>query len=331
VSAEPMACEPAPVVAMAVAGDKIVPEPGDDFVLTPYVEEIIQRARCYLEVGYPIHFAGAAGTGKTTLALHVAAEVGRPVILIHGDDEFAGSDLVGKDSGYRRSRIVDNFIHSVLKTQEEMNTMWVENRLTTACQEGYTLIYDEFNRSRPEANNALLSILSERILNLPKYRTSGRGYLAVHPSFRAIFTSNPEEYAGTHKTQDALMDRLITIRLDHFDRESEVRITMAKSGVARADAEAVVDVVRALRGGGNNHRPTIRTCIALARVLAYRRSHATAEDPVFRLVCRDILSMDTARVTHGGQPVLMPRVDEVIQKICSGVHPPYGGRRAAQR
>ena len=324
-SAEPIACEAATLAQVPIASDSIVPEPSEDFVATPYVQAISERALCYLQVGYPVHFAGPAGTGKTTLALHTAASLGRPVILVHGDDEFGSSDLIGRDTGYHRSRVVDNFIHSVLKTHEEMKTLWVDNRLTTACRDGYTLIYDEFNRSRPEANNALLSILSERILNLPKLRSSGRGYLAVHPQFRAIFTSNPEEYAGTHKTQDALMDRLITIRLEHLDRESEVRITAAKSGVSRDDAEAIVDIVRALRDLGTHsgrnvsprHRPTIRTCIALARVLAYRGIHADAGNPVFRSVCHDILGMDTARVTHDGQPVASPRVDEVIRSVCS--------------
>jgi len=318
VSAETIPCETATVAATPIANDSIVPEPSEEFVATPYVQAIAERALCYLQVGYPVHFAGPAGTGKTTLALHIAASLGRPVILVHGDDEFGSSDLIGRDTGYHRSRVVDNFIHSVLKTHEEMKTLWVDNRLTTACRDGYTLIYDEFNRSRPEANNALLSILSERILNLPKLRSSGRGYLAVHPQFRVIFTSNPEEYAGTHKTQDALMDRLITIRLEHLDRESEVRITGAKSGVSRDDAEAIVDIVRALRDlGPNRHRPTIRTCIALARVLAYRSIHAQAENPVFRSICHDILGMDTAKVTHDGQPVMSPRVEEVIRSVCS--------------
>ena len=317
-SAETIPCETATVAATPIANDSIVPEPSEEFVATPYVQAIAERALCYLQVGYPVHFAGPAGTGKTTLALHIAASLGRPVILVHGDDEFGSSDLIGRDTGYHRSRVVDNFIHSVLKTHEEMKTLWVDNRLTTACRDGYTLIYDEFNRSRPEANNALLSILSERILNLPKLRSSGRGYLAVHPQFRVIFTSNPEEYAGTHKTQDALMDRLITIRLEHLDRESEVRITVAKSGIARDDAEAIVDIVRALRDlGPNRHRPTIRTCIALARVLAYRSIHAQAENPVFRSICHDILGMDTAKVTHDGQPVMSPRVEEVIRSVCS--------------
>lgn len=305
------------MVRVQTDGDNILPEPSSGFVSTPYVDEVSERALAYLQAGYPIHFSGPAGTGKTTLAFHVAARIGRPVSLIHGDDEFGSADLVGRDAGYRRSKVIDNFIHSVLKTEEEMKSFWMDNRLTSACQNGDTLIYDEFNRSRPEANNALLSVLSEGILNLPKLRRSGEGYLEVHPEFRAIFTSNPEEYAGVHKTQDALLDRLITINLEHYDRDSEVLITMSKSNIDHEDAETIVDIVRELRTFGvNNHRPTIRACIATARVLAIRGGHARADDPVFRWACRDILSTDTAKITRGGEPIIMHKVDEIVEQIC---------------
>ena len=297
--------------------DNVWPEPSEGFVSTPEVHALTDRALTYLQVGYAVHFSGPAGTGKTTLALHVASKLGRPVTLIHGDDEFASSDLVGDDRGYRKSKLVDNYIHSVLKTEEEMKTLWTSNRLTTACQNGDTLIYDEFTRSRPEANNALLSILGERILNLPKLRRSGEGYLEVHPEFRVIFTSNPEEYAGVHKTQDALMDRLITITLGHYDRATEIAITVAKSGIPEPDAEAIVDIVRELRGVGvNNHRPTIRACIAIARILAHKKAHARWGDPLFRGVCQDVLNTDTAKVTRGGESLMPHKVDEAIRKVC---------------
>ena len=317
---ETVSRELAGVVRVQPQGDDVLPEASDGFVSTPHIQALAERALAYLEVGYAVHFAGAAGTGKTTLAFHVAAKLGRPVTLIHGDDEFGSSDLVGKDAGYRKSKMIDNYIHSVLKTEENMNTLWVDNRLTTACTNGNTLVYDEFNRSRPEANNALLSVLEERILNLPALRPSGAGYLEVHPDFHAIFTSNPEEYAGVHKTQDALMDRLITLNLGNFDRETEIRIATAKSDLSRGDAEVIVDIVRELRGTGvNNHRPTIRATIAIARILAHRQAHARLDDPVFQWVCHDVLTTDTAKVTRDGQSVMPDKIEESMARICGAV------------
>jgi nitric oxide reductase NorQ protein len=311
------AAQTATTVRVQPEGDQVLPEPSPEFVATPHVQALTERALAYLDVGYAVHFAGPAGTGKTTLAFHVAARRNRPVTLIHGDDEFSSSDLIGKDTGYRKSKLIDNYIHSVVKTEENMNTVWMDNRLTVACQNGYTLIYDEFNRSRPEANNALLSVLEERILNLPSLRRSGEGYIEVHPEFRAIFTSNPEEYAGVHKTQDALMDRLITIGIGNFDRETEIRVTMAKSGVSQEDAEVIVDVVRELRGTGvSNHRPTIRAAIAMAKILKHRQAHAEMDDPVFQWVCRDVLHTDTAKVTCEGQSLMPQKVEEAMAKVC---------------
>jgi len=293
-------------------------EASQQFVNSSFVQELTDRALSYMEVGYPIHLSGPAGTGKTTLAFHIAAQLGQPITLIHGDDEFRGSDLIGRDSGYKKTKVVDNYIHTVLRTEEELKTNWVDNRLTTACIYGYTLIYDEFTRSKPEANNSLLSILEEKILNLPKLRRQGDGYIEVHPNFKAIFTSNPEEYVGVHKTQDALMDRLITIKMVHYNRDSEVMITQAKSGVNKKQAENIVDIVREIRNiGVNNNRPTIRACIAIAKVVYYRKLKVSKRDKLFRQICHDVLNIDTTNIRRDGQPIMDNAVEKSIDKVFS--------------
>jgi gas vesicle protein GvpN len=298
----------------------VCPAPSEGFVMTPQVEQLIEQGFSYLDAGYPVNLSGPAGSGKTTLAMHLAAKLGRPVTLIHGDDEFGSSDLVGNDNGYRKSRLVDNYIHSVLKEEETMRTLWIDNRLTTACRYGHTLVYDEFTRSRPEANNVLLSVLGEEILNLPRLRYAGEGYLKVNPAFRAIFTSNPEEYAGIHKTQDALMDRLITIHVDHFDRETEVAITAARSGISQADAGRVVDLVRHYREQRvDRNRPSLRASIMIARVVVRRGATFDATDPVYQHTCRDVLGLDRSR-RQGNDELRSPDViNRELADVCRRV------------
>ncbi len=264
------------------------------FVVTPHVKGILKWALIYIRSGFPLHLRGPSGTGKTTLAVYIAAQIGRPVILIHGDEELGTSDLVGGEHGYRAKRLVDNFIHSVLKSEEEVQRAWVDNRLTVACRHGFTLLYDEFTRSRPEANNVLLSILEEKILDLPAARDE-ESYLRVHPDFSAIFTSNPDEYAGVYKVQDALKDRMITINLDHYDRETEMAITCAKSGISHREAERIVDIVRDLRNRNHGSSPTVRACIMIAKVLNACQAKAAADDENFIKVCLDVLDSEKGK------------------------------------
>lgn len=299
-----------------VEDDAVIPEASDQFVVTPYVKDVVDRALLYLHAGYPVHFAGPSGTGKTTLAFHLAAQWGRPVTLMQGNEEFVSSDLTGKDIGYRKSKMVDNYIHSVMKTEEQMSRVWADNRLTTACRKGDTLIYDEFNRSKAETNNVLLSVLSEGILNLPGIRGAGDGYMDVHPNFRAVFTSNPEEYAGTHKTQDALLDRMITIKLGHPDRGTELRILQSRSGLDETEASYIVDIVRELRGDEHKSKTSLRAGIAIARILHSQNIKPRYGDKLFHAVCYDALGMETAKVQHAGRSLFHEMVDGLIRGIC---------------
>ena len=107
--------------------------PPSDFVETPFVKDLVDRILVYLQDGLYVHLSGPAGSGKTTIALHVAQKLGRPVVLIHGDDQMGTADLVGKESGYKRSYVHDEYIHTVLKVEEESKPLWVGRALTEAC------------------------------------------------------------------------------------------------------------------------------------------------------------------------------------------------------
>lgn len=296
----------------------IEPKPLAGFVETLYIKELTQRALNYIRAGFPVHLRGISGTGKTTLAMHVASKISRPVVLIHGDDQLGTSDLVGGEHGYRYRRLVDNFISRVMKTEEDMTRHWADNRLTIACKEGHTLVYDEFTRSRPEANNIFLSVLQEKVMDLPLNRDGEERYLRVHPNFTAIFTSNPEEYAGVHKAQDALRDRMITIDLDYMDQETEVAICQAKSGCSLKEAVSIVDIVRGLRDSGEyEFAPTVRGAIMIARSCQnHSGAKIESKNEVFRQICRDILSSETSRLsTRNNHKKVKDLVDQLVSKV----------------
>lgn len=267
----------------------LMPQARLDFVQTKSVASITKRALAYLGAGFSVHFRGPAGTGKTTLALHTAALLGRPVVMITGDEEMVTSNLVGAEHGYNYRKVVDKFIHTVTKVEEVADKTWADHRLTTACRQGYVLIYDEFTRSRAEANNVLLSVLEEGILVLPA-QNRGQPYIKVHPDFRVIFTSNPQEYAGVHDAQDALSDRIVTIDVGPADRDLEISIAAARSGLDKATATPIVDMVRDFRDTGEyDQSPTLRTCIAICRMVAQEHIKPTIDDPYFVQICLDIL------------------------------------------
>jgi len=265
----------------------ISPKPNNGFVRTHVIDSLTKRSLKYLNEGYPVHLSGPTGCGKTTLAMHVANQLDRPVILINGDEEYSTSSLVGGDQGYRKRMVVDRFVSRVTKVEESFNKYWVDERLTAACKYGFTLIYNEFTRSRPEANNVLLSVLEEGVLPMPGLasRSKSSSFIKVHPDFSAIFTSNPEEYAGVYRSQDALSDRMITINMNYYDEGTEIRIVMAKSGLCFEDARSIVRLVRRLRESDLcEFQPTLRSSIIIARTTE------GPSDPSFRDVCLDVLS-----------------------------------------
>jgi nitric oxide reductase NorQ protein len=293
----------------------VTPRPDKGFVETPSIAALTERAIKYIDSGYPVHLSGPTGCGKTTLALHISARIGRPVIFINGDEEFRTSSLVGAESGYTWRRVLDNYVTRVYKSEESMIRNWVDERLTAAVKYGFTLVYNEFTRSRPEANNVLLSVFEERILELPKVAFNSRNYIRVHPDFSAILTSNPEEYAGVFKSQDALLDRLITINMGYYDEETETQITKARSGISYEEARKIVRLVRSLRESGLcEATPTLRSCIIIARTAGREVEKDTSRRELLRQVCIDVLSPKIGRGAKGDiNPVDV--IDQLLEEV----------------
>ena len=142
----------------------------------------------------------------------------------------------------------------------------------------------------------------------------------MRPQWRTVTASNPEKHAGARKIQDALMDRLITIHVDYFDRETEVAITAARSGISHVDAGRVVDLVRHYRQQRvDRHRPSLRASIMIARVIVRQGGTFDPTDPVFQRTYRDVLEVDRIGA-HGADEIRSHNVmDKDLTDVCKHV------------
>jgi len=265
------------------------------FVKTAFFEDIITRTIHYMQAGYPVHFVGPSGVGKTSLALYIAKQMNRPVTIIRGHHELSNKDLLGQYNGVSRKEVIDNYIHSVYKRQQEIRPLWVHGPLAEAVKNGHVVIYDEFSRSRPDANNIFLSLLEEKVL--PIYGKGKESFIKCHPDFSIIFTSNPNEYAGTFHTQDALMDRLITMSLDYCDLETEIEILHQKTGVTHAEAQEVVRLVSNLRSYGKGFCPSLRSSLMIASICKKGNIPLAYENKQYQALCLDVLTRAVKQIS----------------------------------
>jgi len=135
----------------------------------------------------------------------------------------------------------------------------------------------------------LLSALEEKLLVLPPNQNRAE-YIRVSPHFRAIFTSNPEEYCGVHGTQDALQDRLITINMPEPDELAQQQILSQKVGIDSVSACQIVQLVRAYQANKDpDMASSLRPSLMIATICHDHGIPALAENAEFRDVCSDIL------------------------------------------
>jgi nitric oxide reductase NorQ protein len=277
-----------------------------NIVMTSFLQEILDRSKIYLKAKLPVHLTGPAGTGKTTLAIKIAQSWGQPYYFIQGDQTLERQDLVGGLFGYSQKIIEDNFISTVSKYEQRLTPIWVDNPVAIACRDGGTLIYDEFTRARAETNNVLLGILSEHLF----ITSDQHGKLTlenVHPDFSLILTSNPQEYVGVNKAQNALYDRMITMELAKFDEDTETAIAAKQSNLHYDQAQRIVRFAREISSRFQIKHSSVRCSIMMAKVYAicYANGDLLSQ---FLHCSRDILGADGI-------------TDELVREVWEQIEP----------
>ncbi len=193
---------------------------------------------------------GPVGVGKTLLARAISDYLSREFIRVDGDERFNENKLIGYWDPPK-----------VLKTGY-IEEAFIEGPLMLAAKRGAVLFINELNRMPDSAQNALLPIMDEGIITVPRL-----GTIKARDGFMIIATQNPEESVGVTRLSEALKDRFVLIKLDYQSLEEELEIVKLRSGAPTKLTRISVMICRETRVDPAVRRgASVRSAIDMATI-----------------------------------------------------------------
>lgn len=223
----------------------------------------LEKALIAISAGKHVLFEGPVGVGKTVLAAALAGHFNREFFRVDGDERYTEHKLVGW------------FDPSTVIPKGYSWESFISGPLVQAMSEGAFLFLNELNRMPEGTQNVLLPAMDERQIIVPKI-----GTINAKPSFLVIATQNPEDYVGTSRISEALMDRFIWIPLKYQTLEEEVKIVRKETGNKNDNnILTAVNIIRRTREDPDIRRgASVRGAIDLTALISTYSSEKFVED-----------------------------------------------------
>ena len=226
-----------------------------DFVLVHFMigrTEEIKTALACAKLGRHLIFEGPVGTGKSTLAHHIAEVLNRPIYRIDGDGRYSEQQMIGY------------FDPPLVLKNGYLPDYFIYGPLSKAMNEGGILLINELNRIPESTLNVLLPVLDEDLLIIPKL-----GHIQAQTGFLCICTQNTSDHIGANLLSEAIQDRTERVQITYQSQSEEYEIVALKSRNSPGQEliRKSVDLVRSTREDARFVRgASVRAAIAIAEL-----------------------------------------------------------------
>ena len=255
-----------------------VERPDEYFATNGELAKVTARVENRELSGQPVRvlLTGDTGTGKTTLAENVAAQVEGAFFEVNCRDDMSDADLLGSPVLAGEETIwtdgpVTKALMASAPAERQVREGWVESE--DAAHDGpVVLLVDELNRAPAKAKNALFSALDHRARVTLDGPRGGEPIQGEAMDLIVLATINEgDEYHGTHRMDHAEESRWT----NYYETGYLATYDLSTGDYEGVDREAQLLVER--HGLPENVARRMVECAAEVRAKAADRTNTTVE------------------------------------------------------